>query len=468
MIRKNQTFFNAIHILSDWIISLASYFLASWLYLDVIVNDSLNMAYINSFDNMTIVLALVYTLILIIELSCLGLYRSQRIGSLFSEYARIFFANGIGILLLTSLLFVFRLVDFSRGVLACFFVISTTLMCLKRFIMRIILHQIRKKGYNQKHVLVVGSGSLAIEYKRNIERFPSYGLTVNNYVGNSSTASKLGNYLGGFDKLESSLQDNYFDKVIVALELDELSHLSDIIRTCEKCGVKVAIIPFYNDIIPNHPEVEVIGTVKLYSIRAIALEKLSNAILKRSFDIFASAIALLLLSPLLILCYIGVKLSSPGPAIFKQERIGLDKKSFYMYKFRSMRVNNEQDVAWSQNTDNRKTKFGSLIRKTSLDELPQLFNVLIGDMSLVGPRPEIPHFVDQFKETIPLYMVKHQVRPGITGWAQVNGFRGDTSIEERVRCDIWYIENWSFDLDIRIIFRTIFGAMINQENIHNK
>ena len=160
---------------------------------------------------------------------------------------------------------------------------------------------------------------------------------------------------------------------------------------------------------------------------------------------------------------VGVKLSSPGPILFKQERVGLNKKPFYMYKFRSMRVNDRQTTGWSTNSDPRKMKFGSFIRKFSIDELPQFFNVLKGDMSLVGPRPELPFFVNRFKESIPLYMVKHQVRPGITGWAQVNGLRGDTSIRARVDYDLYYIENWSMLFDIKILLMTPFKGVVNHQ-----
>jgi lipopolysaccharide/colanic/teichoic acid biosynthesis glycosyltransferase len=162
---------------------------------------------------------------------------------------------------------------------------------------------------------------------------------------------------------------------------------------------------------------------------------------------------------------IGVKLSSPGPVLFKQTRIGHNQKPFVMYKFRSMRVNDVQDSAWSKNEDPRKTKFGSFIRKTSIDELPQFFNVLKGNMSLIGPRPEIPFHVDHFKDEIKQYLVRHHVRPGLTGWAQVNGLRGDTPIDERVRYDVWYMENWSLALDIKILCMTASGGMVNEERI---
>ena len=162
---------------------------------------------------------------------------------------------------------------------------------------------------------------------------------------------------------------------------------------------------------------------------------------------------------------IGTRLSSPGPILFRQERVGKDRKPFKMLKFRSMRVTGTEDTGWSTKNDPRKTKFGSFIRKFSIDELPQMFNVLAGQMSLIGPRPEVPFHVNHFKDEIPLYLVRQQVRPGITGWAQVNGLRGDTSIEERVKYDIWYIENWSLALDIKIVWKTVFGGLVNAETV---
>ena len=186
---------------------------------------------------------------------------------------------------------------------------------------------------------------------------------------------------------------------------------------------------------------------------------------KRALDIVCSAVGIVMLSPLLLALAVWVKLDSPGPVLFRQKRVGKNKKPFYMYKFRSMRVTGTEDTGWSTKEDARKTRFGSFIRKYSIDELPQFFNVLKGDMSLVGPRPEIPFHVNHFKEEIPLYLVRQQVRPGITGWAQVNGLRGDTSIEKRVQYDIWYIENWSIALDIKILLRTVFGGWVNGEKL---
>ena len=187
--------------------------------------------------------------------------------------------------------------------------------------------------------------------------------------------------------------------------------------------------------------------------------------MKRAMDIVGALILIVLTSPIMLIAAIGVRLSSPGPIIFSQKRVGRNKKTFQMYKFRSMRVNDRQDIGWSRDKDDRKTAFGSFIRKFSIDELPQFFNVLKGDMSLVGPRPEVPFYVEQFREEIPLYMVKHQVRPGITGWAQVNVLRGDTSIKDRIEHDIYYIEHWTVFFDIEILFMTLFKGIVNSEKL---
>ena len=303
-------------------------------------------------------------------------------------------------------------------------------------------------------MLVVGDSTLAQRYIDSVEAERSLGIEVDEHLIPDENLEA---------RLEERLHGNGIDEVIVALGPNELQATASIIRMCEKCGTKISVIPFYNDVIPTRPTVDVVGSIKLIQLRTTPLDEPMNAFFKRSFDILVSIVLLMLLSPLFAIIAIAIRLSSPGPVLFRQERVGLNKKTFYMLKFRSMRVNDTQDTAWSTRQDDRRTKIGSILRKTSLDELPQLWNVLKGQMSLVGPRPEIPCFVEQFRETVPLYMVKYQVRPGMTGWAQVNGLRGDTSIPARVEHDLWYIENWSFGLDILILLKTAFGGMINDE-----
>ena len=218
------------------------------------------------------------------------------------------------------------------------------------------------------------------------------------------------------------------------------------------------MVPFYNDYLPARPTIDVLGDCKLINIRQTPFDNILNAFIKRAMDVVGSMVLIVLTSPIMLGVAIGVKLSSPGPIIFKQERVGLNKRPFMMYKFRSMRVNAAEDSAWSTNSDPRKTRFGSIIRKFSLDELPQFFNVLKGDMSLVGPRPEIPFHVEHFKEEIPRYLVRQQVRPGLTGWAQING-RDELPIEVKARFDGEYVEKLSFFFDCKCFFGTIVSVL---------
>jgi len=264
--------------------------------------------------------------------------------------------------------------------------------------------------------------------------------------------------------LDEILKIGRLDEIAITLGLQEYDKLERIVVLCEKSGVHTKFIPDYLKIIPTTPYTENLLGLPVIHIRYVPLNDSFNRTLKRTVDIFGAIVALIIFSPIMLIAAIGVKLSSPGPVFFKQERIGLHNRPFMMYKFRSMAQQTEADEAkgWTKKNDPRVTGFGRFIRKTSIDELPQMWNVLKGDMSLIGPRPERPQYVEKFKEEIPRYMVKHQVRPGITGWAQVNGYRGDTSISKRIECDLYYIENWSIGLDFKIIFLTFFKGFINK------
>lgn len=367
--------------------------------------------------------------------------------------------------LLQTFLFMFKEVHFSRWTLVFFFLLNTALLGTKRFFLRYLLRYYRQKGYNLKHVLIVGAGPMARRYLDKIRADKELGYHPMGYVSDRTGWKGL-DRLGGYAELDRVLERYRPDEVVSAIPAEEFSQTPAIISACEKAGVKLSMIPFYAEYMPSNPQFDDLDGLPLMNIRRIPLDNWGNAFLKRCMDLVGSLLLIVLTSPVMLFAAIGVKLSSPGPVIFRQERIGRDKKPFSMYKFRSMRVNGGQDTGWSRDHDDRKTKFGALIRKCSIDELPQLFNVLKGDMSLVGPRPEVPFYVEQFKEEIPLYMVKHQVRPGITGWAQVNGFRGDTSIRGRIECDIYYIEHWTLFFDIKILFMTLFKGIINSEKLN--
>lgn len=447
---------NRLNVLSDGVLVLISYLFASWLWLDVVRGGKQNIAALGNLHSGTVFAAVIYALWTTLMLAAFRVYRTTRVHQSGSKSGNILAANAIALITAAAVLFVFRLEDFSRGVLAVYFVSSSIVLIAKRLAVRNLLSRIRAKGYNLKHMLVVGSGVLANRYIESINADESLGIHVSRQIKPDERLAEV---------LEKELHGDAIDEVIMALQPEELTYTMETIHICEKCGTRISVIPFYNDVIPTRPTIDAVGSIKLIRLRTTPLDEPLNALIKRSFDIIISAALLILLSPLLLVLALCIRLSSPGPILFKQERVGFHKKLFTMYKFRSMRVNNQQDSAWSTDQDERRTRLGSVLRKFSLDELPQLFNVLKGDMSLVGPRPEIPYYVEQFRETVPLYMVKNQVRPGMTGWAQIHGLRGDTSIPERVKHDLWYIENWSFGLDIEILARTLLGGMVNKEKV---
>ena len=270
--------------------------------------------------------------------------------------------------------------------------------------------------------------------------------------------------IGSLASLESILSLNGLDEIVITLGLSEYDKLERVVATCEKSGVHTKFIPDYGNIIPTKPYTEDLMGLPVINIRHVPLTNTFNMMIKRVMDICGSIICLIIFSPLMLITAILIKTTSKGPLIFKQERVGLHNKPFQMYKFRSMEQQTEEDEkkGWTVKNDPRITPVGKIIRKTSIDEFPQLFNVLKGDMSLVGPRPERPQFVEKFREEIPRYMVKHQVRPGMTGWAQVNGLRGNTSIKKRIDHDLYYIENWTVGLDIKILIMTVFHGFINK------
>ena len=460
MIRRNQEFLNLVNILLDMLLVTLIYVAASWIRLDFLGGSPDNPA---SVSGHTVLLALIYSFVLFFLLSLLGFYNTTRTRKLSWKIRTIFIAVTLTILLAGTLLFVFRLEDFSRGVLLVFYLGTLLGLMGKYTFMRLVLSRFRGSGYNLKHVVVIGTGALALQYQEDLAAEAELGFHIHGFVGDRKRARvKEEAWLGPFETLDGHLTAD-INEAVIALEPEEYDKIREIIAICERNGVKYSVLPFYNDIIPAHPVIETIGRSKLINMRSNRLDNIGWSLLKRSFDLLVSLVTLIVLSPLMLLIAIGVKLSSPGPVLFRQRRVGFEKQEFEMLKFRSMRVNDQAETAWTKKTDERRTPFGSFLRKTSLDELPQLWNVLKGEMSLVGPRPELPYFVEKFRESIPFYMVKHQVKPGMTGWAQVHGFRGDTSVKKRIELDLWYIENWSVWLDIRILVQTVFGGMINRE-----
>ena len=348
-----------------------------------------------------------------------------------------------------------------------FYMLNIFLTSCLRIALRKSLQTMRSKGYNLKHMLMVGYSRATEEYIDRLQDNPQWGYVVCGILDDhipAGTLYKGVKVLGSLGNLEIILPENKLDEIAITLSLRDYDYLAEIVNICEKSGVHTKFIPDYNSLIPTRPYTEDLMGLPVINIRYVPLTNTGNMLVKRIVDIAGSLFGILITSPVMLICALAVKLSSPGPVIFKQERVGLHNKPFFMYKFRSMELQTpgREKKAWTVKDYPSVTGVGKVMRRTSLDELPQLFNILKGDMSLVGPRPERPHFVEKFREEIPRYMVKHQVRPGLTGWAQVNGLRGDTSIRKRIEYDIYYIENWTLGFDIKIIFLTFFTGFINK------
>lgn len=461
MIKENQKYLNRVQIALDLSLVAVSMGVSYWGRFELL--DGIKI--LNQIQMLQITggAMLLYSFIY----SRMGLYQPKRKETLFKEVMEIFQANGIAIVFLMVALFFFKIVDFSRGQLVIFFVTNITLMILERLAIRLILRHFRSQGFNLRHCLIIGANEISDDFINRVEKNKHWGYQIDGILDNWIVPAKQYRgypVLGGINKLVSVLLNQYFDLVIIALTSEDAEDLGYILAQCEKAGVKSNIIPYYYKYVPTQPYMDDLDGLSVIDTRRVPLDNWFKSGLKRAFDIVFALAAILITSPLMLLSVVMIKLTSPGPVIFHQERVGLNRKHFMMYKFRSMHVQTDEEEReqWTTKDDPRKTKWGAFMRKTSIDELPQFFNVLKGDMSVVGPRPERPFFVEKFREEVPRYMIKHQVRPGITGWAQVNGLRGDTSIEERIEHDLYYIENWTFAFDLRIIFLTVFKGFVNK------
>ena len=465
MIKDNQKVFNRLLVLIDATITAVSFILAYYIKFYVLLNGpGVGVLPVTEYFKLLLYIVPGYALL---YFRC-KVYVPQRTAKGKHEIYRVIQANTIGIAaLIITLYMIIHDINYSRAVMAIFYVTNIVLTTFARLVLRRFLRMLRARGYNLKYILLVGYSRAAEEYILRIKDNPQWGYVVCGVLDDNIPAGTLFRgvkVLGRLANLEVILPENKLDEIAVTLSLKDYDKLEKIVSVCEKSGVHTKFIPDYNSVIPTNPYIEDLLGLPVVNIRHVPLTNTGNSFLKRLADIAGASLGILVTSPIMIICAILVKLTSKGPVIFKQERVGLHNKPFYMYKFRSMKEQSPSDEmkAWTVKGDPRVTTIGRFLRGTSLDELPQLFNILKGDMSLVGPRPERPLFVDKFKEEIPRYMVKHQVRPGLTGWAQVNGLRGDTSIRKRVEYDIYYIENWTLWLDIKIIIKTFFTGFVNK------
>ena len=470
MIKDNQKTFNRLYIVLDAMLIVGAYFLAYPLRFRVLtafkpfaLQEGERFLAFAIYARKIIFLLPGYLVIYGIS----GLYKPRRGHSRIRVIGNLIEANLLGIFYFAFLIFIQKENDISRWFYLIFGALNLIFGLALRYVISKVLRTIRKRGKNLKHVLLVGYSRATEGYIDRIKQNPEWGYWIHGILDDNAvldTDYKGIKVVGSILDLGQIIEENDYDEIVITLGLSEYEKLESIVNVCEKTGVHTKFVPDYNNMVSTVPYIEDLYGLPVINIRNVPLTNTINLFIKRMMDIVLGFIALVLgLIPMLIIAII-IKCTSKGPVIFSQVRVGKHGREFKMFKFRSMYLEDpeKEKDEWTTKGDKRVTPIGKFIRKTSLDELPQLFNVLGGSMSLVGPRPERPQFVEKFREEVPRYMVKHQVRPGMTGWAQIKGYRGDTSIKKRIEYDLYYIENWSVGLDIKILFLTIFKGFINK------
>ncbi len=457
MLKKHENIFLFLQVFADSALVILSALSAYWFRFEFLPQGQ---------EGLEIFLAKLTIALMLITLYFFhryGLYRSQRFNKKSKEIIAILQANTFAVFASVLLLYFLGPGRVSRILLLSYLGISTSMFIIARMTIRNILRAARRKGYNLRHILLVGNGPQLLNYIETIDYYKDAGIKIIGWIDSMGQAQKH-NIADISLPLEQAKKELRPDSIIIGHAGEQAYKTEQILKEGHN-----DVIPM--QILPNLPysfvgnTVDDFAGIPLISVNQPNFSPIDTA-LKRAFDLLSTGIGLLLISPLLMLIALGVKLTSKGPIFYAQKRMGLDGSEFKMWKFRSMRVATDQDsdgkMGWTTQNDPRKTAFGNILRKTSLDELPQVWNVFIGDMSLVGPRPEQPYWVDKFKNEIPMYMLRHKMKAGITGWAQINGLRGDTSISKRIEFDIYYIKNWSFWFDIKILFLTFWKGFFNK------
>ncbi len=393
------------------------------------------------------------------------LYRPHRLASHLSEWLDIAKASTLGVLVLVALMtFLFRSYDYSRLVIAMFWAASIVACSLSRAVFREALRVARRHGYNQRYAVIVGGGEPASEVLRVLRRRPDAGIRVLGVLSDKYQRDGLeAKWLGAPEEIRAVLDANTVDIVILALPHADYPRMSAVLNEIGDDPVAIHFVPDVFSLASLRGGIEEFEGLPVIHLRESPLYGW-NRVLKRVFDLVLGTVALAAALPVMLGVALAVRLTSRGPILYRQERMGLDGRRFWMLKFRTMNVDAEAESGpqWARPDDPRRTGVGAVLRRWSLDELPQLLNVLRGEMSLVGPRPERPGFVAEFRQRVPGYMLRHKVKAGITGWAQINGWRGNTSIEKRIEYDLYYIERWSLGFDLTILLRTVWRGFRNR------
>ncbi|MBL7661190.1 undecaprenyl-phosphate glucose phosphotransferase [bacterium] len=467
MLKKNAQLFEALFVATDlfvvslaWIFAYWLRFLSGWIAIDKGIPPFVD--YVKMLIFVWLIWAYVYRQF--------KLYQPTRGKRRIVEIFKLVRANLFAVLLLLAFTYLFREKSepFSRAVFVIFIGLSITLSIFSRMLIRTILRVLRSSGYNLRYALIVGSEALAQKVARSMLMHREYGIEllgcldrnaeIEGQYPEQKRSARGFRVIGSYADLPKIISQGKVDLVLVALPLEDHAETETILSSLGDSIVDVKIVPDFHQFVQLGSEVEEFDGLPVVSVTSTPLSGI-NRVTKRMFDTILSLGLMAFFSPLFLLIALMVKFSSKGPIFYSQTRVGLDGQEFKIYKFRSMRIDAERTGAqFASKSDPRTTFIGRMLRKSNLDELPQLLNVFRGEMSLVGPRPERPEFIEEFRKRIPRYMLRHKVQAGMTGWAQVHGWRGNTSIDKRIEHDLFYIENWSLWLDLKILLLTLIRS----------
>lgn len=465
MLKKHAQFFKSLFIISDLFILAIAWILSYFLrfYTDLIIPPRLGTPPFLTYLVLILPLWVIWSLIT----ERFKLYRPRRIEHFFKEYVDVSKSLTLTLFLLIAVIYLFRRFEFSRLAFLYFWVISFLGVILVRIFARKTLKALRSRGYNQRFVLIAGTGSLGQKVVEKIGLYPELGIEVVGFLTHNieEVGKKIKNIpvVGLYEDLDKFLSQMAVDIFFIALSINEYDCFESLFKKVRGHLPEIKVVPGSYEFLSLRGGIDELGDLPIMSLQTSPLYGW-DSVLKRTFDLILGTLILAILSPIILIISALIKLTSEGPILYQQERLGLDGHLFQILKFRTMRVGAERETGpiWAKENDSRRTKIGTFLRKTSLDELPQLFNVLKGEMSLVGPRPERPNFVEEFKSKVPLYMLRHKIKAGMTGWAQVNGWRGNTSLEKRIEHDLYYIQNWSIGFDLRILSLTLWKGFFSK------
>lgn len=464
MLKQKRQLFELLFVGTDLLVASCAWLLAYWLRFETeIIPPDKGVPGLEVYLTNLLFIWLIWAFVF----RRMGLYRPMRGVRRTIEIWRLINANALCVLLLIAVTYLFRekSVPFSRLVFFYFGIITTIATIGVRTVLRSLLREVRRRGYNLRYMLIVGAGKVAGDIATRVRLHRELGIQLIGCLSKDGSEKKGPRGLpiiGKYGDLAELLKTMDIDQVVVALPLEDSEFLPPTMAEIGDSLVDVKVVPDIYQFVTLGGAIEEFEGLPVISLRTTPLEG-EGLIIKRAFDLVIASFALVLLAPLMVLVALLIKLTSRGPIFFGQVRVSFDGTPFTIYKFRTMSADAESDgPGWTRRGDARVTALGRFLRATSLDELPQLLNVLLGEMSLVGPRPERPVFIQEFRERVPYYMLRHKVPAGMTGWAQVNGWRGDTSIDKRIEHDLYYIENWSIFLDVKIVLLTLLRGFRNR------